>query len=156
MEKAVFGAGCFWGVEVTFEKIEGVESTRVGFMGGHLAEPTYKQVKTGVTGHAEVVEVIFDSKAVSYEELLEVFFACHNPTTRNRQGEDVGNQYRSIIFCYNKEQIDAAEKKKKELAEQEVFKKDIVTEITTAKDFYEAEEYHQKYAQKNGSIACGI
>ncbi|OEH93111.1 peptide-methionine (S)-S-oxide reductase MsrA [Bacillus solimangrovi] len=156
MEKAVFGAGCFWGVEAFFEKVRGVEATRVGYSGGTLANPTYEQVKAGDTSHAEVVEVLFDPWKVSYDELLDVFFDCHDPTTKNRQGIDIGSQYRSVIFFQNVKQLEAAKAKKEKLDQSGKLKNSIVTEITPAKEFYEAEEYHQKYFQKNGTLSCGI
>ena len=147
MEKATFGAGCFWGVEAEFRKVEGVEDVAVGYTGGQTEEPTYGDVCSGDTGHAEVVEVNYDPSKVSYEELLDVFWANHNPTTLNRQGPDVGTQYRSAIFFHTPEQ-EAAAHASKEKAQQR-FKKPIVTEITSASDFYRAEEYHQRYFEKN-------
>ncbi|WLR51672.1 peptide-methionine (S)-S-oxide reductase MsrA [Bacillus tianshenii] len=156
MEIAVFGAGCFWGVEAFFEVVRGVESTRVGYSGGNIPNPTYEQVKTGNTGHAEVVEVLYDPWKISYDELLDLFFECHDPTTKNRQGIDIGSQYRSVIFCQDVAQLKAAKEKKVELNRKGIFKSNLVTEITPAKEFYLAEEYHQKYFQKNGTLACGI
>ena len=147
MEKATFGAGCFWGVEAEFRKVEGVEDVAVGYTGGHTEEPTYGDVCSGQTGHAEVVEVDYDPSKVSYEELLDVFWANHNPTTLNRQGPDVGTQYRSAIFFHTPEQEATAHASKEKA--QERFKKPIVTEITSASDFYRAEEYHQRYFDKN-------
>ena len=141
--KATFGAGCFWGVEAAFRKIEGVISTSVGYSGGTSENPTYKDVCTGQTGHAEVVEVEYDPSRVSYEELLEVFWENHDPTSLNRQGPDVGTQYRSAIFFHTPEQ-EAAARASKERA-QGRFKKPIVTEIKPASEFYRAEEYHQRY-----------
>jgi peptide-methionine (S)-S-oxide reductase len=146
-ERATFGAGCFWGVEAEFRKVEGVVDATVGYSGGALENPTYKDVCSGTTGHAEVVEVEYDPSKVSYEELLEVFWENHDPTTLNRQGPDVGTQYRSAIFFHTPEQK-AAARASKERA-QDRFKKPIVTEITPAAEFYRAEEYHQRYFEKN-------
>ncbi|MDG5787080.1 peptide-methionine (S)-S-oxide reductase MsrA [Evansella sp. AB-P1] len=154
MEKAVFGAGCFWGVEAFFENIRGVEETKVGYSGGHVENPAYELVKTGTTGHAEVIEIWFNPWKISYEELVVKFFECHNPTTVNRQGIDVGTQYRSVIFFQNLNQLEIASRKKSELNKS--LSKEVVTEIAPAKPFYPAEEYHQKYFQKNGTLACGI
>ncbi|MBU9720009.1 MULTISPECIES: peptide-methionine (S)-S-oxide reductase MsrA [Bacillaceae] len=154
MEKAVFAAGCFWGVEAFFESIRGVEQTRVGYTGGHVEAPSYEQVKAGGTGHAEAIEVLYNPWKITYEELVNKFFECHDPTTINRQGIDVGTQYRSAIFFQDIEQKETACKIK--LKQASNFEKEIVTEITPAKIFYEAEEYHQKYFKKNGSFACGI
>jgi len=145
--KATFGAGCFWEVEAAFRKIEGVISTSVGYSGGTSENPTYKDVCTGQTGHAEVVEVEYDPSRVSYEELLEVFWENHDPTSLNRQGPDVSTQYRSAIFFHTPEQ-EAAARASKERA-QGRFKKPIVTEIKPASEFYRAEEYHQRYFEKN-------
>ena len=147
MEKATFGAGCFWGVEDSFQKIKGVISTTVGYMGGKTKNPTYEEVCTDKTGHVEVVQIIYDPLIVSYEKLLEIFWSIHNPTQLNRQGPDIGTQYRSVIFYHSEEQKQIAEpSKQKQLAK---YKKEIVTEITPAKEFYPAEEYHQKYLEKN-------
>jgi peptide-methionine (S)-S-oxide reductase len=146
-EKATFGAGCFWGVEAAFRKVEGVVDATVGYSGGHTENPTYKDVCSSTTGHAEVVEVEYDSSKVSYEELLEVFWENHNPTTPNRQGLDVGSQYRSVIFFHTPEQ-EAAARASKEKA-QTRFRNPIVTEIRPVSEFYRAEEYHQQYFQKN-------
>ncbi|OLO38978.1 peptide-methionine (S)-S-oxide reductase [Alkalihalophilus pseudofirmus] len=154
MEKAVFGAGCFWGVEAFFEGIRGVEETRVGYTGGHVESPAYEEVKTGTTGHAEVIEIWYNPWKISFAELVTKFFECHNPTTLNRQGIDVGTQYRSVIFFQNFQQLEVASKIKAEFSQASA--KKIVTEISPAKPFYQAEEYHQKYFQKNGSVACGI
>lgn len=156
MATAVFAAGCFWGVEAWFERINGVEKTRVGYSGGNVENPSYELVKTGKTGHAESVKVDFDPEKISYEALIDAFFECHNPTTRNRQGEDIGSQYRSIIFYTDERQLQAAEQKVIEWNQKGVFKTEIVTEIEAAGPFYEAEEYHQKYLQKNGTASCGI
>ena len=147
MEKATFGAGCFWGVEEAFRKVEGVVDVAVGYAGGHTENPTYGDVCSGTTGHAEVAEVEYDPSKVSYEKLLEVFWENHDPTTPNRQGPDVGTQYRSTIFFHNPEQEAAARASKEEA--QTRFKDPIVTEITSASEFYRAEEYHQRYFEKN-------
>jgi len=154
LEDAAFGAGCFWGVEDAFMKVKGVEETEVGFMGGKTKNPTYKEVCTDKTGHAEVVHLKFDPKEISYEELLNIFWGIHNPTSLNRQGPDFGSQYRSVIFYYNKEQKKAAEKSKAELEKSGKYDKSIVTEIIPAPEFYRAEEYHQKYHQKQGITKC--
>jgi peptide-methionine (S)-S-oxide reductase len=146
-ERATFGAGCFWGVETAFRKVDGVVDVAVGYSGGHTENPTYKDVCSSDTGHAEVVEVEYDPSKVSYEELLEVFWENHDPTHLNRQGPDVGPQYRSAIFFHTPEQETAARASKEKA--QERFKKPIVTEITSASEFYRAEEYHQRYFEKN-------
>jgi peptide-methionine (S)-S-oxide reductase len=148
--KATFGAGCFWHVEDLFRKTTGVTSTQVGYIGGKLVNPTYEEVCTDKTGHAEAVQVEYDPKEISYEELLNIFWNNHDPTSLNKQGYDVGNQYRSAIFFYNEEQKNIAEKSKDELEKSGKFKKNIVTEIAPAPTFYKAEEYHQKYFQKHG------
>jgi len=147
-EKATFGAGCFWGVEDRFRRLKGVISTTVGYSGGDYPNPTYKDVCSGKTGHAEVVQVEFDPSIISYEELLDFFWKIHNPTSLNRQGWDVGNQYRSVIFYHTPEQKKEAEESKQRLEESGIHKKPIVTAIEPAKEFYRAEEYHQKYIQK--------
>lgn len=156
LEKATFGAGCFWQVEEVFRNIKGVKETAVGYLGGNLDNPTYEQVCTDKTGHAEVVEMTYDSKEVSYEELLKIFFENHNPTTMNRQGPDVGSQYRSAIFYHTDAQKKAAEKYKSDLQQSDKFKDPIVTEITPTSTFYRAEEYHQKYLAKRGLSTCPI
>ncbi|MDH3277925.1 MAG: peptide-methionine (S)-S-oxide reductase MsrA [Nitrosopumilus sp.] len=148
--KATFGAGCFWHVEDLFRKTKGVKSTKVGYIGGNLANPTYEEVCTDKTGHAEAVEVEYDPDEISYEELLNVFWNNHDPTTLNRQGPDIGNQYRSSIFYHNDSQKQIAEKSKEKLNSSGKFSKDIVTEIVSSPEFYTAEEYHQKYFQKHG------
>jgi peptide-methionine (S)-S-oxide reductase len=153
-EKATFGAGCFWGVEVAFRNVPGVVDTAVGYEGGTLANPTYEQVCTHRTGHAEVVQVEFDPEEVSYEQLLETFWAEHDPTMLNRQGPDVGSQYRSVVFFHTPEQ-EAAARASRERA-QESFDRPIVTEITPAAEFWRAEEYHQQYLVKRGLAACRI
>ncbi len=152
MQKATFGAGCFWGVEAAFRKIKGVMSTSAGYMGGTRENPTYKDVCTDKTGHAEVVEVIFDPSLVSYGQLLTRFWEIHDPTTVNRQGPDIGTQYRSVIFCHNAEQESAARASKEYLHKTGPYKRNIVTEITRASTFYRAEEYHQQYLEKQGLI----
>jgi peptide-methionine (S)-S-oxide reductase len=154
MEKATFGAGCFWGVEETFRQVKGVTSTAVGYMGGTLKEPTYKDVCTDRTGHAEVVQIEFDPSLVSYNDLLRVFWENHNPTTPNRQGPDVGTQYRSVIFFYTPEQETAARMSMEELEKAKLFPRPIVTQIVPAQDFWRAEEYHQKYLEKRGLSHC--
>lgn len=154
MEKATFAAGCFWHVEEAFRHLKGVLSTTVGYTGGTTKNPTYEDVCTDTTGHAEVVEVTFDPNKVSYEELLTVFWDVHDPTTKNRQGPDIGNQYRSAIFYHTEEQKKQAEQSKKNLEKTGKYKKKIVTEITQATTFYPAEEYHQQYLQKHGLAAC--
>lgn len=155
-EKAVFGAGCFWGVEAAFRQIPGVLSTRVGYLGGTMKNPTYRDVCTGRTGHAEVVEVTYDPARVSYDDLLTVFWENHDPTTLNRQGPDVGEQYRSAIFYQNESQRAAAEASKDERDKSGRYRRPIVTEITPASDFYEAEDYHQQYLEKRGLSSCHI
>ncbi|MFW9882532.1 MAG: peptide-methionine (S)-S-oxide reductase MsrA, partial [Candidatus Thorarchaeota archaeon] len=140
-QKAIFAAGCFWGVERDFRKVEGVISTRVGYTGGHFKEPTYEQVCSNKTGHAEAIEIIFDPSKVSYEELLEVFWSIHDPTTLNRQGPDIGKQYRSAIFYVSLEQKEKAMESKAKLEAYKRFKKPIVTQIVPASDFWQAEEY---------------
>ena len=156
MEKATFGAGCFWGVEVTFRQLDGVVDTAVGYMGGTLDNPTYKDVCTDSTGHAEVVHIDFDSAKVSYEKLLDVFWSNHDPTTLNRQGPDTGSQYRSAVFFYSEEQRKIAEEVKERLAAGDRFSKPIVTEVVPAQTFYRAEEYHQRYLEKRGQASCHI
>ncbi len=154
-QKATFAAGCFWGVEEAFRKIKGVVATAVGYTGGHTADPSYKEVCTDTTGHAEAVEVTFDPEAVSYGELLRVFWDLHDQTTADRQGPDIGSQYRSAIFYRGEEQKRLAEESKKALESSGVYGRPIVTEITTATEFYPAEEYHQKYLMKRGLSYCG-
>ena len=147
--KATFGAGCFWHVEDLLQKTKGVKSTAVGYIGGQLPNPTYEEVCTDKTGHAEAVEVEFDPDEISYDELLDVFWNNHNPTTLNRQGPDVGNQYRSAIFYHDEEQKKVAEKSKQVLEQSGKYENSIVTEIVPAPLFYKAEEYHQKYFKKH-------
>ncbi len=152
--RATFAAGCFWGVEAAFREIEGVVQTSVGYTGGHTPAPTYEQVCSHATGHAEAVEVWFDPARVSYSELLESFWQIHNPTTRNRQGLDIGDQYRSAIFFHTPEQQAAALASRE--GEQAKHRRRIVTEISPASAFYRAEEYHQRYFEKSGRAACGV
>ncbi len=151
MKKATFAAGCFWHVEEVFSKTPGVKSTQVGYTGGNLENPTYEQVCTDTTGHAEAIEVEYEPEEISYKELLKVFFENHNPTTPNRQGPDVGIQYRSAIFCHDVDQEELAKDVKEKLnpIAKEKFGNEIVTEIKSAVQFYRAEEYHQKYFQKH-------
>ncbi len=156
MQKATFGAGCFWGVEVAFRNVPGVVDAKVGYLGGSLANPTYEDVCTGETGHAEVVQVEFDPARVSFDELLDVFWSNHNPTTRNRQGPDWGTQYRSAIFYHDDEQRSAAEKSKEQWNASGKFGRPIVTEITAASEFFPAEEYHQRYLEKRGLASCHV
>jgi peptide-methionine (S)-S-oxide reductase len=146
MEQATFAAGCFWSVELVFQRLHGVETTMVGYTGGHTESPTYQQVCTGTTGHAEAVHLTYDPKVVSYETLLETFWNKHDPTTKNRQGNDVGTQYRSVIFYHNEAQRQAALASRD--AEQAKYTKPIVTEIVPATTFWPAEEYHQRYLEK--------
>ncbi len=156
MEKATFGAGCFWGVEAAFRRIQGVIDTAVGYAGGALDNPTYRDVCSGTTGHAEVVEVTYDPDQVSYETLLNVFWENHNPTTRNRQGPDVGSQYRSALFFHTPDQEIIARASKERLDRSDRFRRPIVTEITPASTFYRAEDYHQRYLEKRGLAQCHI
>lgn len=153
---ATFAAGCFWHVEEAFRPLAGVVKTEVGFMGGTTESPTYEQVCTNKTGHAEVAQVTYDPSVVTYEALLRKFWETHDPTQRNRQGPDVGTQYRSVIFYYTPEQEAAAIKSKVELEESGKYKKPIVTEMVPASTFYPAEEYHQKYLAKRGLGSCPI
>ncbi len=156
MEKATFGAGCFWGVEAAYRQVKGVVTTAVGYAGGWMKDPTYKDVCTDKTGHAEVVQVKFDPSQVSYDDLLQVFWECHDPTQLNRQGPDFGTQYRSAIFYHTPEQQAAAVASKELLEKSGRFRRPIVTEITTASEFYRAEEYHQQYLEKRGLSSCHI
>lgn len=156
-EKATFGAGCFWGVEETFRNLDGVTATAVGYAGGSKENPTYEDVCTDETGHAEVVEVEFDPAQIKYEKLLDVFWANHNPTQLNRQGPDVGAQYRSAIFYHSPEQKASAEiSKQKLIASGRFGNREIVTQIESAPKFWRAEEYHQRYLQKRGQAHCAI
>jgi peptide-methionine (S)-S-oxide reductase len=157
MEKATFGAGCFWGVEETFRNLKGVTETAVGYAGGSKESPTYEDVCTDETGHAEVVEVQFDPAQIGYEQLLDVFWSNHNPTTMNRQGPDVGTQYRSAIFYHSPGQKAAAEASKAKVAASGRFgNREIVTQIEPASKFWRAEEYHQRYLAKRGQSHCAV
>ena len=156
MEKATFGAGCFWGVETRFGEISGVIDTAVGYEGGTLEHPTYKEVCTDRTGHAEVVEVTFDPSRLSYETLLDAFFTLHDPTQVNRQGPDWGTQYRSVVFTHNNEQFAQARAKIAELNASGSYRKPIATQVVPASPFWKAEEYHQKYLEKRGMVHCHI
>ncbi len=148
MEKATFGAGCFWGVEAQFRQVKGVTSATVGYSGGAMEDPSYEDVCSGKTGHAEVVEVIFDPETISYDQLLDVFWSIHDPTTLNRQGPDVGSQYRSAIFTHDSGQVAVARASKERLQSSAGNTGEIVTEITPATAFYRAEDYHQQYLKK--------
>jgi peptide-methionine (S)-S-oxide reductase len=154
--KATFAAGCFWGVEVLFRQVEGVTSTQVGYSGGKMENPTYEDVCTGKTGHAESVQIEYDPNIISYKELLMIFWNNHNPTTLNQQGPDIGEQYRSIVFFHDLEQERLAKELKEKLQDAALqrFGKKIVTEIVPAQRFYRAEEYHQRYLEKNGFAHC--
>lgn len=154
MKKATFGAGCFWGVELAFSKVEGVISTAVGYCGGTVPNPTYELVCTGQSGHAEVVQVEFEPTQVSYEKLLDVLWSIHDPTTLNRQGPDIGTQYRSAIFFHDSDQETAAKASRSRLQESRRFPGEVVTEIVPAAEFFRAEEYHQKYLEKKGLGSC--
>ncbi len=154
MEQATFAAGCFWHVEEVFRQLNGVLNTQVGFMGGKMKNPTYKYVCSGQTGHAEVVHLEFDSKIITYKELIKIFFSIHDPTQKNKQGSDEGTQYRSAIFYHNDKQKSIAWALKKE--EQKKYQKPIETEIVKATAFYKAEEYHQKYLMNKGEKTCRI
>ena len=156
MAKATFGAGCFWGVEAAFRQLEGVKSTAVGYAGGGTENPTYREVCTDRTGHAEVVEVEYDPALVSYEKLLETFWENHDPTQLNRQGPDIGSQYRSAIFYHSPAQKDAALKSMQELEASGRLRRPVVTQIEPAQTFYRAEEYHQQYLEKRGMASCHI
>jgi peptide-methionine (S)-S-oxide reductase len=149
--KATFGAGCFWCIENEFRKIKGITSTTVGYMGGRQSNPTYEDVCSDQTGHVEVVQIEFDPSVISYAQILNIFWHCHDPTSLNRQGPDVGTQYRSVIFCHDKDQEKEAKESKEQLQSSKNFGKKIVTEILPAPEFYKAEEYHQQYYEK-----CGI
>ena len=156
MAKATFGAGCFWGVEVAFRNVPGVQDAAVGYSGGQLENPTYKDVCSGRTGHAEAVEVEYDPSAVSYGDLLKVFWENHDPTQVNRQGPDVGEQYRSVIFFHTPEQQAAALASKEALDKTGRYRKPIATQIVPAAPFYRAEDYHQRYLEKRGLATCRI
>ena len=156
MQVAIFGAGCFWGIQDAFDQVEGVLSTSVGYSGGHHENPTYEDVCSGRTGHAEVVKVDFDESKVSFDQLLEIFWKIHDPTTLNRQGPDVGSQYRSMIQYQTDEQLTLARESKNSLDSSDKYTNPVVTEIIPAQTFYPAEEYHQKYFQKKGISHCKI
>jgi len=156
METAVFAAGCFWGVEAAFRQIKGVVSTTVGYTGGTVPNPTYEDVCSHRTGHAEAVQVEYDPAKVSYDDLLRVFWANHDPTTANRQGPDVGSQYRSAIFYHTPEQEAAARASKDALEKSGAFKRPIVTQIVPTSEFYRAEDYHQQYLEKRGLSSCNL
>jgi peptide-methionine (S)-S-oxide reductase len=155
-QTASFAAGCFWGVEARFLEVDGVTDAASGYQGGQVENPTYKQVCGGDTGHAEAVQVTFDDERVSYEQLLDVFFSMHNPTTLNRQGPDFGSQYRSAIFWYDQEQKMAAENKIRDLDASGKWPNPLVTQVQQAPVFWRAEEYHQRYFEKNGAGHCAI
>jgi len=154
--KATFAAGCFWGVEALFRQVKGVKDTSVGYTGGNFENPTYEDVCSGKTGHAESIQIEYDSNEVSYDELLKIFWNNHDPTTPNQQGPDIGEQYRSVVFFHSKEQEDSAKVLKDNLQDGALkrFGRKIVTEILPASKFYEAEEYHQRYLEKNGLAKC--
>lgn len=154
LESATLGAGCFWGVEEYFRKLPGVLTTAVGYAGGQTEHPTYEDVCSHTTGHIEVVEITFDPNIISYQQLLEHFFEIHDPTQLNRQGPDIGDQYRSVIFYHSPEQEQIAKKVKAKLAASGKFTRPIVTEITKAPPFWRAEEYHQRYIEKGGNAVC--
>lgn len=156
MAKAMFGAGCFWGIEVAFERVPGVVATAVGYAGGSTKEPTYEQVCGGRTGHAEVVQVEYDPERVSYDDLLETFWAAHDPTQLNRQGPDIGTQYRSAIFFYDAEQEKAALESKARLETSGRHRRPVVTEVVPAGAFWRAEDYHQHYLEKRGLASCAV
>ena len=156
MPKATFAAGCFWGVEAAFRKVEGVTATTVGYTGGTKEDPTYKEVCTGATGHAEAVELIYDPAQVSYERLLEVFWQSHDPTQVDRQGPDVGTQYRSAIFFHDPDQEATAKASKEALDASGQLARPVATQIAPSAPFYRAEEYHQRYLEKRGEVSCKI
>jgi peptide-methionine (S)-S-oxide reductase len=156
MAIATFGAGCFWGVEAAFRRVAGVTGTAVGYAGGHLKNPTYRDVCSDTTGHAEVVQVEYDPNVASYDDLLNVFWENHDPTTLNRQGPDVGTQYRSVVFVHTPEQEAAARASKERLDKSGRYRRPIVTRIEPAGDFWRAEEYHQQYLEKRGLATCHI
>ena len=156
VEKATFAGGCFWGIEKLFSELDGVVSTRVGYTGGHVKNPSYEIVCTGFTGHAEAIEITFDPTQISYEKLLGTFFSYHDPTALNRQGNDVGTQYRSAIFYHNAAQKKMAELAVELLIQAKVFRNKIVTEVAPAAEFYAAEDYHQQYLKKNPNGYCAI
>lgn len=156
MEKATFGAGCFWGVELRFQQVPGVIETAAGYEGGKLNQPSYRDVCTDATGHAEVVEIDYEPAKVSYQQLLDLFFELHDPTQLNRQGPDWGTQYRSVIFFHSPEQESAAKETIARLTAEKKYSKPIVTQVLPAQTFWRAEEYHQKYLEKRGAASCHI
>ena len=156
MKKATFGAGCFWGIEASSQNITGIQSAIVGYMGGNTKNPTYEEVCTNTTGHAEVLHINYDETVISFEKLLDIFWETHDPTQLNRQGPDRRSQYRSVIFYHDEEQKKTAELSKNTLERSGKFSKPIVTEIVKAPEFYPAEEYHQKYFEKHGNVGCKI
>lgn len=156
MQVCTFGAGCFWGIEAVFRRVDGVLSAEVGYMGGEVENPSYQDVCSGTTEHAEVVRVEFDEEKVGYEQLLEVFFGCHDPTTLNRQGPDVGSQYRSVVFCHDASQGVLAEAMIAKLEAEGRFARPIVTELKPAGEFWRGEEYHQRYLEKRGLANCHL
>lgn len=156
LQKATFAGGCFWGAEKVFSEMKGVAQTRVGYTGGRTQDPSYEDVCAGMTGHAEAIEIVFNPTAVSYEKLLETFFRHHDPTTLNRQGPDIGTQYRSAIFTHDEAQKKAAQRAEELLNRAKIFKGPVVTEISAAGAFYEAEGYHQKYLKKNPQGYCSL
>ena len=156
IEKATFGAGCFWAVEARFAELNGVLDTAVGYEGGTLEHPTYKEICTDRTGHAEVVQVTFDNSRLSYDALLDTFFALHDPTQLNRQGPDWGSQYRSVVFYGSDAQASAAREKIAEMSAAGTFRKPIVTQVCAGQNFWKAEEYHQRYLEKRGMVSCQI
>lgn len=151
LDTATFGAGCFWCVEAVFQRLNGVISIKSGYSGGTVKNPSYKEVCNGTTGHAEVCQIIFDKSKISFDELLEVFWKTHDPTTLNRQGNDFGTQYRSVVFYHNEEQKQLAEKYKKQINDEKAYPNPVITEISPYINYYEAEEYHQNYYNQNGS-----
>ena len=156
MTTATFAAGCFWGVEAAFRALEGVTETAVGYMGGETESPTYQNVCSGTTGHAEVVQLEYDPEIISYDSLLKTFWECHNPTTLNQQGPDVGSQYRSAVFFHSEQQQQTATASKETLDQSGNFTSPVVTEITSASFFNRAEEYHQQYIEKGGQSSCHL
>jgi peptide-methionine (S)-S-oxide reductase len=151
LDSATFGGGCFWCVEAIFQRLEGVEKVMSGYSGGKIENPSYKQITTGTTGHAEVIRIYYNPEIITFDELLEIFWTTHDPTTLNRQGADVGTQYRSVIFYHNESQKEIAERYKGELDKAEIFDSPIVTEISPLSNFYEAEDYHQNYYNENSN-----
>jgi len=154
MEEVILGAGCFWGVQASFDQLDGILETEVGYCGGHTKDPTYEEVCSDSTGHAEVVKVVFDPSAISYQEVLDHFFSIHDPTTLNRQGPDLGSQYRSVIFFTREEHEKDAREVLKKWDRSEHYSRPVVTTIERTDGFYKAEEYHQKYFEKNGYVGC--